>query len=218
MNKGDDEMKLSGYKGLVGVISVILGLAQGCVVVDDTSDDDYECCYYGWEDCCYGGGYAGWYELEAYYDENPLYVGQNCGCCGAGAGESSSCTDCCTYSEEAVSYDTIYLDPYWDAGLDEIEFCYQLNNYGNYSTYVYVDLCDYYSGSQECFNVIELTLGPGECFEECVNNETLDTALLEFLSTCSGCIFEYDIDVYLGEECTCTPVSLDYYYDGYYLY
>ena len=124
----------------------------------------------------------------------------------------------CGWFEEVSSWDTLYLDGYYDYYLMDLRLNYVLTNWGNYTTRVWVDLCAY----GICDEVIYIDLLPGEQIWDRAPNPVLDTAMADF-NDCYNiygdyCRLEFDIDVYVGEECTISPVTLDYYYDGLYVY
>lgn len=216
--KEDGAMKGIGGKIFLVIMGVVLVLGFGCTVVEEDSrggggDDYYVCCQEPlieiieveevWERC---GA-----------DFNTLYVGDECaGDVGCELYPSTS-NPCCSYSDVDYSLDTLELSG-WDEHLLDLQFNFSLTNWSNESTLVWVTLCDEIG----CEDVIEIELFPNEVYWDRLPNPVLDTALGDF-DDClwlwgDFCYLEYDIDVYLGEECTCSPVTLDYYYDGYYVY
>ncbi len=194
-------MKRSINIAVTVLAALTLFFMSGCFSVEE-DEDDY---------CCGGGSGASvveeWYMLGP--DFNTLSVGNNCGCGG--------CYDC-TWFEETVSWDTLILSGDYDYNLVDLQFNYTVTNWGNYTTSVWVTLCDYYG----CEDVLYMDVYPGEVISGRAINPVLDTALDEFY-TCldlygRACYMEYDVDVYLGEECACSNVTLDYFYDGLYVY
>ncbi|MFO8057246.1 MAG: hypothetical protein R6V10_08135 [bacterium] len=185
---------------LAGFLVLFVGMFSGCFQVEDDDDDT----------CCDSGGCA---VVEEWHMVGPAFhtlsVGDDCGCGG--------CSDCSWY-EEVGSWDTLVFSGDHDYNLVDLRFNYTVTNWGDYTTSVWVSLCDYYG----CEDVLYMDIPAGEVISGREINPVLDTALTEFYDCLdlygSACYMEYDVDVYLGEECTCSDVTLDYFYDGLYVY
>ena len=191
------------------LLMLLLGLsitfAGGCIWT--TEDDDDDCCYSDEYD------YDPYIPVEEWYVVGPalttLSVGNYCGC-------GSSCSSC-GWFEEDFMWDTLFLSCY-DYDMVDLQFNYTITNWGYRTTSVWVTLCDYLG----CEDVFYGDVYPGETLWGRDPNPVLDSVLDAF-DDClyyygDACYLEYEIDVYLGEECQCSPVTLDYYYEGLYVY
>jgi len=193
---GKGAMAMKGVK-LLGLAILGFGLLfSGCTVEEADS-------------CCYDPGRpagSAWFVMGS--DWLDLSVGGGCG---------SGYYIGCGWYQESLAWDTIFLSG-WDKDLVDLQFNYTLTNWGNVSTRVWVTLCDYLG----CEDVIYTDLDPGEVIWARVPNPVLDTALADFYDCLyyygDFCYLEYDIDVYLGQECACSPVTLHYYYEGLFVY
>jgi hypothetical protein len=206
-----EDLVMKGIKKtLVIALTAVIAVSAGCIWHEDDPEDDG---YYYHDGCCYydPGPVVEYWEVCG-DDLNTLYVGEECGCGGC-----DPCFECCTFSDYDYSIDTIYLDS-WDEALVDLQLNYTITNWGYDATYVWVTLCD----EVGCEDVIETDLYPGEVYYGRAPNPVLDTALDEFYDCLwfwgDLCWFDYDIEVYVGEECTCSPVTLDYYFEGLYVY
>lgn len=119
--------------------------------------------------------------------------------------------------DEDVSYDTIELTS-WDDAIADLQFNFRLDNYSDQSASVSVTLCDYLG----CEDVISIALFPYETYYDMVPNPVLDTLLDEYYDCLytwgDACVLDYDVDVYLDQQCSCEPVSMTYSYEGLYVY
>jgi hypothetical protein len=181
----------------IAVLMVITGtmaLSGGCFF-DDDYDDHHDVVYV--------------YDTPPVADPyfNTLDVGLDCGCgdlCG------------CGFTDVDYSIDVMELSSYdWD--LIDLQFAFTLTNWGAFETPVWVMLCD----ELGCEDVVVVNLLPGEVYTDSVINPVLDTLMLEFDDCLAiwgdACYMEYEIEVYLGEDCVCSPITMDYYYEGFYL-
>ncbi len=193
---------------MILILALMFGgaLVSGCFVAVEEDHDGG------------GGGGGGGHDhddalIEQWYPINPsnnlLWVGGDCSGWDAAAG--------CTWLDEDWSTDTIELTSF-DSNLIDLQFNYVLTNWGDEPTFVWIMLCD----DLGCEDVIEVELWPGEEIFERVVNPVLDTALWDYydcLDYWGGeCWMYYDLEVVLGQDCTCSDVTLDYYYDGLYQY
>lgn len=201
-------MKLATKTGMMILAIGMVFFFTGCVVEDSSSPDCYsDCCY---DNCGYINPPPPIEEWVALGDWNTLEVGGYC--C------SSGCDDTCGYSDEVASYDTLYLDGYYDYNLVDLRVQYDLINWSGKTVSTWVTLCDDYG----CEDVWYDNIYPYEEIRDWAYNPVLDSAMSDF-DDCvylfgDGCTFDYWIDVYLGEECTCADITVDYYYEGLYVY
>lgn len=203
-------MKGNLKKAMLVLAGVLLMFAGGCVV--DGSDLDGPsvggggcgggCCDSG----CYSGPTDEWYALTYIWT---LEVGAGC---GGGCGY-----ECCPYSDVDWAIDTLEFTSF-DEELVDLQLNFTLTNWSYYTTPVWVSLCD----DLGCETVLAFDLFPGEVYSDQVNSAILDTALSD-LSDCfflygDFCSMTYDVEIDLGQDCVCSPVTLDYFYNGYYVY
>ena len=201
-------------KKLIGAaLAVALIMSAGCFWVEDDPEDDDE--YYYDTYCCYDPPppppppvvVEEWYVCGA--DWNTLNVGEECACC------PEPCGGC--WVDYDYSYDNLELT-WLDDAIVDLQFNYTLTNWGNRTTTVWVTLCD----DIGCEEVIGIDLLPGEVFWSRDPNPVLDSLLDEYYDCLwfwgDLCYFDYDVEVYLDQECTCSPVTLDYFYEGLYVY
>lgn len=184
-------MKGMATKGILAAMAALMIFGIGCTVVDD------DCC----EEVVY---YQYW---EAYGpDINTLEVGGEC-----------CVNSCTTWSDYDWSIDTLGFTP-GDADLVDLQLDYTLTNWGNQTTLVWVSLCD----DIGCEDVIEIELLPGEVYWERTPNPVLDSAMDEYFDCLyyfdDYCWLDYEVEVWLGEEYTCVPVTMDYNYEALYMY
>ena len=205
-------MKKMARKLLLALLAAMLMVSGGCIWVDEDDDDDE-----GYFDtyCCYEEPppvvIEEWYVCGA--DWTTLEVGEECACGGC----FNACCDCCTWVDYDYSVDTLELS-WLDEAIVDLQFNYTLTNWGNYTTTVWVTMCD----AIGCEGVIGIDILPGEVIGGRVPNPVLDTLLDEYYDCLwfwgDLCYFDYDVEVYLDQECTCSPVTLDYFYEGLYVY
>ena len=198
-------MKGIRNKGLVVMAAAMLLLLGGCVWTDDSSSDgsDDYCytCYdpppppppvYVWDQC--GPG------------DNTLVVGGSCGC-----------GECCGAGDFDYSVDTIWLDS-WDSNIVDLQFHFTLTNWGGDVAPVDVWLCDYI----DCQPLISIDLYPYEVYQDRQISPVLDWLLNDYYDCLQtwgdSCVLGYDVEVDLDEQCSCSPVTLDYHYDGLFVY
>jgi hypothetical protein len=207
-NKGFDEkggmvMKNISKKLVLGILSVFLIFSANCIVVDEDDGHGHDSVV-----IIDPGPVEYWYMFGD--ESNVLDVGEGCGIC--------PCTDtgCCDYFDTDYSFDTIEMTV-WDEYIVDLQFNFVLTNWGSETTTAWVSLCD----DLGCEDVIEIDLLPGEVYWDRLPNPVLDSVLDEYFDCLfdfgDACWMFYDVEVYLGEDCTCTPVSLDYYYEGLYV-
>ena len=193
----------------LALLAAMLLVSGGCIWVDEDDDADEEEYYYD-PYCCYEPPpvvIEEWYVCGA--DWTTLEVGEECAC--------GACCDCCTWTDFDFSFDTIGLS--WvDEDIVDLQFNYTLTNWGNRSTTVWVTMCD----AIGCEEVIGIDIFPGEVIGGRTPNPVLDTLLDEYYDCLwfwgDQCYFDYDVEIYLDQECTCSPVTLDYFYEGLYVY
>ena len=187
-------------KGIWVLITTLALLGAGCIVHDHHGDGGCG------NDC--GGSNPGWYMLTP---DTDLAVGQAC--------PVTCLPDLCTgYLDTDVYYDTISLYSA-DYGLDDIHLNYAVENQGNDPTNITISLCD----DLGCEEVAYLpALQPGEYFQDSIDSAVLQTAMDDYLDCMhyygDVCFLDYDVDVYVDEDQTCTAVAFDYYFEGYYLF
>ena len=199
-------------KIMVMALMMIVAVSVSCIVHEDNHEDDDHGYYYT-DDCCYYDPAPVEYWDVCSADITTISIGEQCDCGDCMA----PCADCCSFSDYDYSLDTLHLSA-WDASMIDLQFNFTLTNWGYETTYVWVSICDEIG----CEDVIELALYPGEVYWDRMPNPVLDTAYDEFQDCLwfwgDQCAFDYDIDVYVGEECTCSPVTLDYFYEGLFVY
>jgi len=187
-----------GFTVLAAMMIMALFAFPGCIIHEEDCDDD-DC--YVYTDVVQ--------EVWESFGMNRLYVGDQCNPCAATTG--------CGFSDYDYSIDGLYFDGS-DWALTDLRLDYYLENYGAETTRVWVDLCD----DLGCENVAELDLGPGEATWAIVTNPVLDTVLYDYWDCYdawgSDCLLAYEVEVWAGEEYTCSPVLLDYHYDALYVY
>ena len=149
-----------------------------------------------------------------------LYVGEECagGCGNYCSGYSPQCgTSCCTWYDDDYYVNSLEFSCL-DDNLTDLQFNFTLTNWGYETTPVWVSLCD----DQGCVDVLYIELYPGEVYSDQVKNAVLDSAMYDlaqcFATYGNFCDMYYNIEVDLGQECVCSPVTLDYYINGLYLY
>lgn len=186
-------MRKHGIMILVAVVAVVL--TTGCF--DGPAEHHHSSSSDG---CCYTPT-----EVDTWHTVlGPLQstIGDSCPCD----------TGCGGYTKEEGYTDTITLDSN-DSNIIDMQFNYTIENWGNFTTHTYVDVCDEFDSN--CKTVFEGDLGPGEHYSANDYAPALDNILNDYLYCTSGGVSE-DVHVYLGEQDVCTPVSLDYEYDGLY--
>ena len=193
-------MKGKANKIMVVLMGLIVTAMLGACHIEDTDDDD----------CCTETvTYVEVWEDLAEPAENTLFVGSAC--------DVVCTTEECYPSDYDYSVDTLEFDVY-DENIVDLQLDYTLTNYSDQNVFVWVDMCDEIG----CENVIEIELFPGETWSERIYNPVLDTTLDEYYD----CLYDYgsscwmldEVEVWFGEEYTCVPVSLDYHYEGLYVY
>jgi hypothetical protein len=179
-------------KGIWVLIAIFALWTAGCVVHKDGNGGSCNDC---------GGSDAGWYSLTP---ETELAVGQMCPL---------------GFPDQDFYPDYIELSDA-DYGLDRINMNYYIENVGPVDTDITITLCDDYGCEDVAF--IQ-ALMPGEHFSATIDDsEVLDSAMDEFWYCLDNygdyCSMTYDIDVYVYEDFACSPVYVDYYFTGLYLW
>ncbi|HUT54343.1 MAG TPA: hypothetical protein VM658_13220 [bacterium] len=194
-------MKRIRNKGTMVMAAALLLIMGGCVWTNDPGSDDSDgYCYTCdapppievWDQC--GAG------------SNTLIVGSPCGC-----------GQCCGLDDLDYSVDTVWLDS-WDSNIVDMRLHYTLTNWGGDVAPVNVWLCDYLG----CVDVISIDLYPYEVYEDYPYNLVLDSLLDEYFDCLwtwgDSCVLDYDVEVDLEEQCSCSTVTLDYSYQGLFVY
>lgn len=207
-------------KGIFKAALVVMGamamvFTAGCWDYSDDPGYDTNCCAPPPPPCCAPPQpIEEWYALTDWYT---LEVGEECaGGCGF-CQLSPACGDCCTWHDSAYAVDTLEFTCL-DDNLVDLQFHYVLSNWSNQTVPVWVQLCDDWG----CEDVIAIDLWPGEVLEDQVWNPVLDSLMSE-LDDCfffygDQCYLNYSVEVDLGQDCVCAPVTVDYFYNGLYVY
>ncbi len=176
---------------LFSVISSLF-LALGCSVHGEADFDDDDCC-----------------PKPRPVTENWRTIGESLDDLEVGL----ECPGGDDYSDVDYNWETIELD-YRDNDLVDARLAVALTNSGDEDTRAWVSLCD----NHGCSDAVDLLLHSGEVFSLKVDNPVLDEMLSQFDSCLdrygTRCDFEYDLQVNLGQENTCSPVTLEYHFEG----
>jgi hypothetical protein len=193
-------MKGIRNNGMALAAAAFLMMTAGCIVTDNSSTDSNGC------DTCNAPPPLVYVWDQVGPSEYTLMVGGSCGC-----------GECPDPGDEDYIVDTIELDS-WDSNIVDLQFHYTLTNWSGDVAPVDVWLHDW----QGWVPLLSIDLYPYEVYEARQISPVLDS-LLDAYYDClwdygNACVLDYDVQVDLYGYDSCIPVTMDYYYEGQFVY